>query len=440
MCGIAGIFGSPDAGAVARRMTDAILHRGPDGSGVTPLFDAGGEAAGALGHARLSIIDLSAAGDQPMVSADGRYTLVYNGEIYNYRALREELLREGAVFRSECDSEVLLLGVARHGSDYLRKLRGMFAFVLWDRETATARLARDPFGIKPLYLAERGGQVLFASEVRSILASGRVEGRIDRAAVASYLSAGSVEEPYTLVAGVRSIPPGTVVEVRVRGGVASAAAPVPYTRGLWDAPEGPLEADPEAAARRVRGALRDSVAHHMVSDVPVAFFLSGGIDSSAVVGIAREVAEGELETFTVVFSEREFDEAPHASAIARRFGTRHHEIPLSGDDMLAALPAAFEAMDQPSMDGLNTYVVSGGVRAHGIKVVLSGLGGDEIFAGYPSFGRARRFATAVRRALSLGRGLLLLRHRQGTDHQCRHHCRHRCLHVSHQVFAPTKIG
>lgn len=387
MCGIAGALGVRVAADVARAMGGCILHRGPDGSALAPLHRADGGEAGAFAHARLAVIDPSAAGDQPMCTPDGRYTLVFNGEIYNFRALRHRLAAAGASFRSGSDTEVLLLGLARQGTSFLRELRGMFALALWDRDEEVATLARDPFGIKPLYLAEVAGGVVFASELRAVLASGRVPPVLDARAVVSYLAAGSVAEPMTAVAGVRALPPGTLV--RLRAGAVSA--PESFADALWTPPAAP-ERDPVRAARRVRDALRDSVEHHMVADVPVGFFLSGGIDSSAVVGLAREVAPGGVDTFTVVFDEAEFSEAAVARAVARRFGTRHHEIPLSGREMLASLPAAFAAMDQPSMDGLNTYVVSRGVRAHGLKVVLSGLGGDELFAGYPSFRRARGMA------------------------------------------------
>ncbi|HEX8430031.1 MAG TPA: asparagine synthase (glutamine-hydrolyzing) [Longimicrobium sp.] len=398
MCGIAGALGGRDAAEVAARMGSLILHRGPDGSALVRLRGADGGERGAFAHARLAIIDPTPAGDQPMTTADGRHTLVFNGEIYNHHALRDRLRAEGESFTSGSDTEVLLRGLVRHGVAFLRELRGMFALALWDRDEECATLARDPFGIKPLYLAEAGGLV-FASEVRAILASGRVPRTLSPRAVASYLASGSVAEPLTVVEGIRSLPPGTAVRVSARGGV-FVSEPEAYTVA---APRSSPERDPARAAARVRAALRDSVEHHMVADVPVAFFLSGGIDSSAVVALAAEVATGPVDTFTVAFEERGFNEAGVAAAVARRFGTRHHEIPLTGGEMLASLPAAFAAMDQPSMDGLNTYVVSRAVRATGLKVVLSGLGGDELFAGYPSFARARRMARVPRWSAPLRR-------------------------------------
>lgn len=405
MCGIAGALGRVPPAAVTSMM-DAIRHRGPDDHGLLSVCDARGIAAGALGHRRLAILDLTAAGHQPMLAHDGALSMVFNGEIYNYAALRQSLLDAGARFRGTGDSEVLLEGWAKEGPAFLARMRGMYAFVIWEERSGSGWLVRDPLGIKPLYVAEADGAVLFASELRALLASGMVERRLDRKAVAAYLAYGSVPEPLTLVASVRALPAGTVTRIHLRAdGGAMLEDPVEFAGDLFELPAN-LEDDPVVAAMRIREVLRESVRLHMVSDVPVGLFLSGGIDSSAVVALASEVASEPLTTFTVTFDEAGFSEAGPARIVASRFGTRHQEIPLSGERLLQALPHAFAAMDQPSMDGLNTYVVSGAVREHGLKVVLSGLGGDEMFAGYPSFSRARALtrlwpsSRMARRALS----------------------------------------
>ena len=400
MCGIAGAFGSVsrgDALELAQAMSCVLTHRGPDDAGDCALRTRDGVSAGAFAHRRLSILDLSASGHQPMIGAAGRYTIVFNGEIYNYRALRAELERDGARFASTSDTEVLLEGWARQGERFLPRLRGMFAFALWDRDEERGILARDRFGIKPLYVASGAKLTVFASEMRTLLSSGVVPALLDPRAIAAYLLYGAVPEPRTMVEGITCVPAGTVVELSWRGGTPTPSKPRPFGAPLVPAP-GPAERDGGRAASLVRAALRDSVEHHLVSDVPVSFFLSGGIDSSAIVALASEVSDARLDTFTVTFGEREFSEAPPASAVARRFGTAHHEVPLAADDLLAMLPGALASMDQPSLDGLNTYVVSAAVRRAGHKVVLSGLGGDELFAGYPSFRRARLLAPMWRAA------------------------------------------
>lgn len=387
MCGIAGIFSvSESASTVAAAMNDAIRHRGPDDTGIALLKDAGGERCGVFAHRRLAIIDLSMAGHQPMLLNGGAYTLTYNGEIFNFLELREELAREGVSFRSASDTEVILAGWARHGPAFLGKLRGMFALAIWDSAKGSGFLARDTFGIKPLYVAEQDGALMFASEVRALLATGSVARVLSREAVRSYLSTGSVAEPLTIVEGVTAIPPGSVVEV-VREGDRFVSRP-PFAFRT-DPPAESTGLAPAEHARRIRSALRDSVRYHLVADVPVAVFLSGGIDSTAVAGLASEVSDARIESFTVVFDEAEFSEAIPARASAERFGTVHHEILLSGTDLLNALPDVFRAMDQPSLDGLNTFVVSRAVHSFGLKVVMSGLGGDELFGGYPSFHRAK---------------------------------------------------
>jgi asparagine synthase (glutamine-hydrolysing) len=381
------MFSRRDMRTAIMRMSDTIRHRGPDDVGVAELSGRDAEARGMFAHRRLAIIDLSAAGHQPMFSPDDRCCITFNGEIYNYLELRKELEHEGVQFRSTCDTEVLLLGWERHGLRFLEKLRGMFAFAVWDREKERGYLARDAFGIKPLYVAERAGEVIFASEVRAVLATERVEPKLSSPAVASYLFTGSVAEPLTIIEGIVSVPPGCVVEVRQESGGFATGEPQRFIAAF--PPSEDIHRELPSHVHRVRNALRDSVRYHLVSDVPVAVFLSGGIDSSAVAGLASEVAESRIESFTVTFSEADFSEAQPAREAAKRFNTRHHEILLSGQDLLNALPDVFAAMDQPSLDGLNTFVVSRAVRSFGIKVVLSGLGGDELFGGYPSFQRAR---------------------------------------------------
>jgi asparagine synthase (glutamine-hydrolysing) len=390
MCGIAGVFSMRESKHDVGRMTDAIRHRGPDDTGVSDLHGTERGRFGAFGHRRLAIVDLSSAGHQPMFSSGGRLCITYNGEIYNYAELRRELEKEGIRFRSGSDTEVILAGWLARGPDFVRLLRGMFAFAMWDAEKERGYLVRDTFGIKPLYIAERDGDVLFASEVRALLATGRIPRVLSPDAVNSYLSTGSVAEPLTIIEGIRAIPAGSVVELEHSSARFKVMDAVSFA---------PLMANGEAAdlprrshIHRIRNALRESVRYHLVSDVPVGVFLSGGIDSSAVAGLASEVAEAPIESFTVTFDEADFSEAEPARNAARRFGTRHHEVLLSGEDLLNALPDVFSAMDQPSLDGLNTFVVSRAVRSFGLKVVLSGLGGDELFGGYPSFHRAKYVA------------------------------------------------
>lgn len=393
MCGIAAVLGVSDATRVVEAMARALAHRGPDDEGACTLSGPDGEPAGAFAHRRLAIIDLSSAGHQPMASRDGRFTIVYNGEIYNFRNLRAELERAGALVGGGSDTAVLLEGWARHGPTFVERVEGMFAFALWDSREGSLYLARDAFGIKPLYYAHTGDGVIAASELRALLASGCVAPRLDQGAVASYLAFGAVSEPATIIAGARSVPAGVVLRLSLERGSFRedrVQTIVPYT-----VPER-LVTDRRVAARLVREALERSIDRHLVSDVPVAVFLSGGLDSSGVAALAARRAGREIDGFTVTFAERRFDERAAARLVSRRYGIRHHEIPLGSDDLLASLPAAFAAMDQPTLDGINTYVVSRAVREHGTKVVLSGLGGDELFGGYPSFRRARALARYAR--------------------------------------------
>ncbi|HUQ46769.1 MAG TPA: asparagine synthase (glutamine-hydrolyzing), partial [Gemmatimonadaceae bacterium] len=387
-------------------MTNFLQHRGPDDVGVEELACGDSTPAATFGHRRLAIVDVSTHGHQPMFSTDLSICLTYNGEIYNFMELRRELEASGTKFKSVCDTEVIVEGYRKIGPDYFARLRGMFVLAIWDKRIDKGYLARDTFGIKPLYIAEREGDIFFASEVRAILATGRVEKRLSSAAVNTYLSTGSVAEPLTIIEGVTAIPAGCFLEVGKSGDRFSLGPAQRFSSSFRAETSGqPAQGSPTS---RIRAALRDSVKHHLVADVPVGVFLSGGIDSCAVAGLASEIADKRLQTFTVVFEEADFSEAEIARKAAHRFGTEHHEVMLEGRDLLNALPDVFNAMDQPSLDGLNTFVVSRAVHTFGLKVVLSGLGGDELFGGYPSFYRAQTVAPlwqlppALRRLGALG--------------------------------------
>ncbi len=382
MCGIAGIAGHPrpeEAAAAVRRINAAQAHRGPDADGLWS------DANVALGHRRLKIIDLSSAADQPFHSADGRHVLVFNGEIYNYRELRAELERLPAVppFRTGSDTEVLLAALVAWGPGALDRLQGMFAFAWWDRTERRLLLARDRLGIKPLYLHEDGGRLVFASELRALLASGLVPKALDAEGLVDHLRYQTVHAPRTLVAGVRMLLPGHWLawhDGRIEQG------------RYWDlvghARGEAAGLSLETVRREVRERLTRAVERRLVADVPFGAFLSGGIDSSAVVGLMAQVSSAPVSTFSVVFDEEEFSEERYARIVAKRFATRHTAIRLRPDDMLRLLPHALAAMDHPSGDGPNTYVVSKVTKEAGITMALSGLGGDELFAGYPVFTRS----------------------------------------------------
>jgi asparagine synthase (glutamine-hydrolysing) len=391
MCGIAGLVraaAAQDLCPQLERMHKAIGHRGPDDRAV--WRSPGGHALYA--HARLAIIDPSPAGRQPMQTEDGRYTITYNGEIFNFAALRESLMTSGVAFRSHSDTEVLLRLYQAHGQDFVERLRGMFAFAIWDEHDRTCFLARDRFGIKPLYYHESRGVLAFASEVRALVASGIVGRAIDAQAAFEFFRTGSVPEPLTLVKGVRALEAGH--HMTWRDGDAKLFR-------YWDVefPENDPVADPVAATRE---ALIDSVHHHFVSDVPVGVFLSGGIDSTALVALASKSERSRLRTFSLTFPGTEFDEGPEARATARLFGTDHHEWAVDATSARGLVGEFLSAADQPSIDGLNTFTVSRLARQHDAKVVLSGLGGDELFGGYPSFREVLRLANWGHRAAIAG--------------------------------------
>lgn len=349
-------------------------HRGPDDNG----FASDGPMT--IGMARLAIIDPS-RGHQPMTTDDGRFTIVFNGAIYNYPELQAELRAGGYVFKTNCDTEVLLAAYATHGPACLSRLRGMFAFAVWDARERSLFVARDALGIKPLFYARLGHGVVFASELNSILASGLVAREIDPASVGEYLAWFSVPAPRTIYRGMSNLPPGHCLTIGADGRVKTSA--------WWHLPA-PRSSARTAATREeftaeLRRQLEDTIRAHRIADVPVGAFLSGGMDSTAVVGLMVRSGASQLKTFSLVFEETEYSERESARLAANSFGTQHHEEVLTGARIAADLPHLLDAYDQPTGDGLNTYYVSQAARAGGVKVALSGLGGDELFGGYPSF-------------------------------------------------------
>ena len=385
MCSISGILNLGKAsGDAVLRMNRAQQHRGPDDHGVAHCTSQNGEVI--LGNTRLAIIDTSTAGHQPMNDPQSGNWITYNGETYNFNDLRHELDHEPWI--SNTDTEVVLRAYQQWGSDTFRKLRGMFALAIWDEEKQTLLLARDPLGIKPLYYYAGQHQFIFASELRALLASGLVPRKLSAAGVDSYLANGSVESPITIIDGVKQLLPGHCLHVK-----ASDAGNIEWRDVEFAIPRKVMiESNRDDAVARLRSELEESVRLHLVSDVPLGVFLSGGMDSSALVALMSRVGDRRPKTFSVVFDEAAYSEAPFSRAVAERFNTDHSEIRLSEDRLLEILPGAIAAIDQPTMDGINTYVVSSAVKSKGITVALSGLGGDELFAGYPSFRRALRFA------------------------------------------------
>ncbi len=384
MCGIAGLVGrvSEPHERALERMTDAIAHRGPDSAGYwASAPDERGHGC-LLGHRRLSIIDLSTAADQPMTDERESHaqTMVFNGEIYNFASLRAELRASGERFTSSGDTEVMLRWLALRGPNAVERLRGMFAFAVWDHRRRRLVLGRDPLGIKPLYVCvnpDPGGDwsMLFASEVRSILASGLLDRpRLDRRALSSLLWNGFVMGPGTIVEGIESLAPG---EVRVVDGRSSATS-----RRYWQIPK-PAPVPVEEA--ELRDVLLESVKLHLISDVPLGIFLSGGIDSGAVANLAQRASETPVHTFTLAFEESQYDEGRYSREIAKAIGTVHREILLTEQQFAAALETAVDTIDQPTFDGLNSYYISKAVREAGLTVALVGTGGDELFGGYPTF-------------------------------------------------------
>ncbi len=379
MCGIAGII-SPKWDRRARedavaRMVNRQQPRGPDARG----FHNQGPTT--LGMCRLAIID-PAQGHQPMVSSDERFSLIFNGTIYNYQELQAELAARGWIFKTKSDTEVLLAAYALDGAACLGTLRGMYAFAIWDAQAQTLFAARDSFGIKPLYYAQLpDGGLAFASELNALLASGHVSREIDPLSVSEYLAWFSVPAPRTIYRGIANLPPGHWLKVNAEGRCQTAA---------WDqlpAPTGSalITTNYHDFVHGLRHQLDDTIRAHRVADVPVGAFLSGGLDSTAIVGLMVKSGATQLKTFSLIFNEAEFSEQTSARLAAAAFGTEHHEELITGARVATDLPRILASFDQPTGDGINTYYASQMARQGGVTVALSGLGGDELFGGYPSF-------------------------------------------------------
>lgn len=406
MCGIAGIVSGAltfegSASVVIHQMTDRMAARGPDAEG---LWTGAGIA---LGHRRLAILDLDARANQPMLSSDGRYAIVFNGEIYNFHELRRELETKGITFRTTSDTEVLLALFALEGEAMLPRLRGMFALAIWDTQSRELFLARDAYGIKPLYYTRVKEGLLFASQVKALLASGLVPTEPEPAGLVGFYLWGSVPEPWTLYRNVFALPAGHWM--RVREGDAEVPVCWHDIREHW---QGEGQGDGQLEGRRpsagelqelVRQAVTDSVRAHLVADVPICVFLSGGIDSSVIAGIASELG-AQIQGITIGFSEfadKHEDEVPVAASIAAHFGISHFIHHVSRAEFEGDIPRILDAMDQPSIDGVNTWFASKAVAERGFKVVLSGVGGDELFCGYSSFHTIPRMATLGRVAAAM---------------------------------------
>ena len=391
MCGICGVIGverTERAEEITRRMMGALQHRGPDEDGILVAPSA------ALGMRRLSIIDLS-GGRQPVFNEAGNVAVVFNGEIYNFQELRRTLEGRGHTFRTHSDTEAIVHAYEEWGEEFLRELRGMFAVAIWDaRASGTAGegarrarifLARDRLGIKPLYYAAANGAFLFSSEVRSLLASGTLQPQLSPDSLEAFLTFGSAAEPSTLVKGVFSVPPGHCLAFP-----ADAPPEKPSPKPYWIYSDAVLERNAPApktfqeAAKQLRPLLEETVREHLTADVPLGVFLSSGLDSTSLVALGSRL-QSELHTFTVVFPEQRFSESKISRETAKHFKTNHREILLSPEILVAQLDDAVKSLDQPTMDGLNTYFVSRAARESGLKVALSGLGSDEIFGGYSTF-------------------------------------------------------
>ncbi len=414
MCGIAGLCFSKtesepiDIPLALARMSETLATRGPDACGtwIAPNREA------AFAHRRLSIIDVAARSDQPMHSADGRYTIVFNGEIYNYRQLRDELTAKGRPFRTTGDTEVLLAMYAEYGVEMLTRLRGMYAFALWDNQARELLLARDPFGIKPLYYAQANGALYFASQVKTLVTVPSVDLREEPAGHVGFFVWGSVPEPYTLYRGIRCLPSGTWMRASLKNVSTPRSFASPVREALHFDPAA-MPSSQDEADTRVHNALEESLRMHEIADVPVAIFLSAGIDSGMLASLAAE-AGNDVETLTLGFDQLRGtpnDETGLAARVAQHYGLPHFARFIDQSNFTEHRDRLLEQMDQPTIDGVNTYLISWLAHERGFKVALSGLGGDELFGGYPSFHQVPAVVhtlKAVSFAPWIGRGLRIV--------------------------------
>ena len=386
MCGITGIvshqINNSNYLSSIKKMNDAIAHRGPNSEGIWNDDNC------FLSHRRLSIIDLSEAGNQPFFSQDKRYVMVYNGELYNYKEIKLELQRaeHGSknlpyIFKTSTDTEVILAAYLRWGIDCVKRFNGMFAFAIWDTVEQKLVIARDRMGVKPLYYQFKNNTLLFASEIRALINSGLIDKKINLKSVAEYIQYTTVHAPNTIMHDVLMLMPGHVLELH------QGTLKIQQYWNINDFTKTKEELSYKQTCQRVNELLTASVERRLEADVPFGAFLSGGIDSSAIVGLMSKVSSEKVQTFNVSFDEGEFSEAKYAKQIAAKFNTQHHEIKLTPNDFLKQLPEALVSMDHPSGDGPNSYIVSKATKNAGITMALSGLGGDELFAGYDIFKR-----------------------------------------------------
>jgi asparagine synthase (glutamine-hydrolysing) len=414
MCGISGIVDSSrrvpshELESVATRMADAIRHRGPDDSGV--WADAG--AGVALSHRRLSILDLSAEGHQPMLSADGRFVIVYNGEIYNFAELRSELENCHHAFRGHSDTEIMLAAFTQWGLEAaLKRFTGMFAFALWDRATQTLHLVRDRMGEKPLYYGWAGGVFLFGSELKALRAHPQWQGEINRDALALFLRHNYVPAPHSIYTGIRKLTPGTLFSlpvVKARPGELPSPAPFWNLKAVAEAGvANPFTGTESEATDSLEKLLKRAVARQTVADVPLGAFLSGGIDSSTIVALMQAQSGRPVKTFTIGFHEAGYNEAEFARDVAAHLGTEHTELYATPEEAMAVIPRLPAIYDEPFSDSsqIPTFLVSQLARQH-VTVSLSGDAGDELFGGYPRYPLAQSIWSKVGRAPRAGRAAL----------------------------------
>ena len=398
MCGLAAIFSyhsssAPVEQAELLRIREAMVSRGPDGAG---LWISNDKRIG-LAHRRLAIIDLSKTGAQPMATQDGSVRIVFNGEIYNFRELRKELEAKGYFFHSRSDTEVLLYLYQEYGQDLVHHLRGMYAFAIWDGRQRGLFLARDPFGIKPLYYADDGSTIRVASQVKALLKGGHIDTLPEPAGHVGFYLWGHVPEPYTLYKGIRALPAGTSLWVD-SAGKKQIRKFFNISDELAMASETQLTITSEEKHERLRSAMLDSVRHHLIAEVPVGVFLSAGLDSTTVAALAKDAGINDLRTVTLGFKEFQGtsnDEVPLAELVAQHYNTTHHTRWVTKENFKSEYQRLLDAMDQPSIDGVNSYFVCKAAKEAGLKVVLSGLGGDELFGGYSDFQQIPRMANAL---------------------------------------------